>query len=88
MGHGHVVSQRQSTTKSTDDLWGDMAGVQQAAPLNAQDDLWGSFEAVPQQNKTPLQDPNMRTGNYAAAASLPMHSKPGIIRRSTLDLFS
>lgn len=93
MGRGDVFSQyRAPATKLSDDIWGDMSGFQQATmqkPTAPQDDIWGSFAAVPEQNKEKsFPGLNMRQANYSQTASAPTQNKPGIIRRSTLDLFS
>ncbi len=78
-------------TKPTDDIWGGMSAFQQVTPKQsaaAEDDIWGSFETVPEQNKAPSQELNSQQGKYRYAASGSIQNKPGIIRRSTLDLFS
>jgi hypothetical protein len=79
------------TTKPIDDIWGPMTGLQQATPQQSpavHDEIWGSFETLPEQNKSASQVLNLRQGNYGPAASDSMQNKRGIIRRSTLDLFS
>jgi hypothetical protein len=91
MGHGEDFSQGQPSTTKPNDIWGGMTGFQHIAPpksLAPQDDIWGSFEAVSEQNKASSQSPNIRNGNSAHTTSQPIQDKPGIIRRSTLDLFS
>ena len=92
MEHGDLFSLSQyPATKPADDVWGNMTGFQQAVsqkPAVAQDDIWGSFEAVPEKNKAPFQSLNTSKINYGPTASEPVQNKPGIIRRSTLDLFS
>jgi hypothetical protein len=91
-GQGGAFGQWQApAAKPTDDLWGGMSGFQQAIPQQpaaAQNDIWGSFETVPEHNSTFSQGLGLRQGDYRHAGTGSMQNKPGIIRRSTLDLFS
>ncbi|KAE9379221.1 hypothetical protein N431DRAFT_478285 [Stipitochalara longipes BDJ] len=92
MGNIDVFSQRlPPAVGPTADIWGDISNFQQAAPqkpATPQDDIWGSFGAVPRSSEVKSPGINISQGNYRQTASLPMQDKPGIIRRSTLDLFS
>jgi hypothetical protein len=89
---GDIFSLSQAPVmKLTDDIWGNMGGVQQATPQKSaapQDNIWGSFEAVPEQKKAPSQNLHTNGGNHGPATLETTQNKPGIIRRSTLDLFS
>jgi hypothetical protein len=92
MGHGDNFPQHQTpATKPTDDIWGDMSSFQQNTSQTTtalQADIWGAFGTLPEHNKAPppARNANQRTNDQAASGSA--QNKPGIIRRSTLDLFS
>jgi hypothetical protein len=92
MGHGDGFPKSPPpTTQPADDVWGDMTSFQQATPQKPtapQDDIWGAFGAFPEQSKAPLPGLNTKQTYYGQTASGPTQNKPGIIRRSTLDLFS
>jgi hypothetical protein len=92
MGHGDDFPKSlPPTTQPADDVWGDMTSFQQATPQKPtvpQDDIWGAFGAFPEQSKAPLSGLNTKQAYYGQTASGPTQNKPGIIRRSTLDLFS
>jgi hypothetical protein len=76
------------------DAWGGMTSFQTStqAPAATQDDIWGSFEAAVDKGKSQIHQPAISASIYggspAGFGSNPVQSKPAILRRPTLDLFS
>ncbi|KAG4025767.1 hypothetical protein MFRU_051g00320 [Monilinia fructicola] len=80
------------TSKQHDDIWGDLNSF--ASPITPaqsgtpQEDLWGSFGiiATPPRPVTNVAKPNYQGGNISINDTA--RPNPGIVRRSTLDLFN
>ncbi|RAL58520.1 hypothetical protein DID88_004024 [Monilinia fructigena] len=81
------------TSKQNDDIWGDLNSF--ASPITPaaqsgtpQEDLWGSFGiiATPPRPVTNVAKPNYPEGNTIKNDTT--RPNPGIVRRSTLDLFN
>lgn len=79
-------------TKQNNDIWGDLSSftspVTPAQRGTPQEDLWGSFgiTATPPRPTANVAKPNYQGGNiFQNDATQP---NPGIVRRSTLDLFN
>jgi hypothetical protein len=78
--------------KPNEDIWGSMTSfpagtnAHQASPPH--DDIWGSFEASTNTQMEPPQAFNMPKSNHGVVPQNTRQNKPGVLRRSTLDLFS
>jgi len=74
--------------------WGNMTSFQtnRITSVAVQDDIWGSFETSTDTGKSQAQRPAMSVyGGAPSSVDLEtktIYSKPGIVRRPTLDMFS
>ncbi|KAM0318861.1 hypothetical protein ACHAO8_001339 [Botrytis cinerea] len=91
-GQAHASQTPAQTTRQNDDIWGDlnsftspMTPAQSGTP---QEDLWGSFgiTATPPNPSINAPKSNYQGGNIFKNDNAPPN--PGIVRRSTFDLFN
>ncbi|KAB8297185.1 hypothetical protein EYC80_002563 [Monilinia laxa] len=94
-GHSGQVQAKQPSAQISkqNDIWGDLNSF--ASPITPaaqsrtpQDDLWGSFGIIPTPPRpvTNVAKPNYHEGNTIKNDTT--RPNPGIVRRSTLDLFN
>lgn len=86
--------QTPSATKPVDDIWGDMITLQPAGtskpPVPQSNDSWSSFGATGATTQNTIKPaPSVYGGSSSAVMNAPKQSsKPEVLRRPTVDLFS